>query len=366
MRILYLAPNIPVPGTHGGSTHVTHVHRALQRRGHEVLLLARRGSTEPGVLPLGTDLFPVYKHLVPAYYLARALGPVRRFAPDVIYERYSAFGLGIAFGRALGVPSVLMTLDRDASPISFHFSDRIVATSDAFIPARYRDKVRLVHWGVDVEGLSPAGAAAVRQQLAPSGEAIALYTGSFHRWHGVDALVEVARLWEGPPLVIALVGDGPDRARIARLAQAVQNPRARVVFVGRVPHADIGGYLAAASVCVAPYAPRLHPIFRVHGMNRDPIKVLEYMALGRPTVTIDIPRMRALFQPGEQVLLYPAEDVAALGAQLRALIEDPALARRVGEAGATLVHARYSWAHHAEELERVFQEVVPGEPSRSP
>ncbi|AKT39309.1 glycosyltransferase family 4 protein [Chondromyces crocatus] len=364
MRVLYLAPNIPVPGTHGGSTHVTQVHRALQRRGHEVLLLARTGSTEPGVLPLGTDLFPVYKHLVPAYYFARALAAVRRFAPDVVYERYSAFGLGIAFGRALGIPSVLMTLDRDASPLSFHFAERIVATSDEFIPARYRPKVRLVHWGVDVAGLSPEGAAAVRQRLAPAGERIALYTGSFHRWHGVDALVEVARHWDGPPLVIALVGDGPDRARIERLARSAT--RARVVSTGRVPHADIGAYLAAADVCVAPYAPARHPLFRVHGMNRDPIKVLEYMALGRPTVTIDIPRLRALFQPEEHVLLYPAEDARALSAQLRRLLDDPALAKKVGDGGAALVRERYSWDHHAEELERIFLEAMRREPVTPP
>ena len=50
MRIVYLAPNIPVPGTHGGSTHVTHVYRELSKR-HEVLLYCRSGSTEPAATP---------------------------------------------------------------------------------------------------------------------------------------------------------------------------------------------------------------------------------------------------------------------------------------------------------------------------
>ena len=49
MRVLYVAQNIRVPGTHGGSTHVVEVTRAL-RRHHDVTLIARRGSTGQGVL----------------------------------------------------------------------------------------------------------------------------------------------------------------------------------------------------------------------------------------------------------------------------------------------------------------------------
>lgn len=356
MKILYLAPNIPVPGTHGGSVHVASVHRALSRQ-HEVLLLARRGSTEPGALAFGFGNSPPMQYLLPAYYISRILAATRRFRPDVIYERYSAFGLGVALGRILGRPSVLMTLDRDASPLSFRYSSRIVATSDSFVAPRYRHKLRLVHWGVDPERFTGADGGAIRRALAPNGERLVVYTGSCHHWHGLDLLAEVAARWTGPPLVFVLIGEGPALAALRRRIAALNLGRF-FALVGRIDHREIGPYVAAADVCIAPYAPSRHPIFRRHGMDRDPIKVLEYMAAGKPTMTIDAPRLRALFRADEEVILYPPEDVAACSAALAALLSDPERAARVAAAGARLVRTRYTWEQHAKELTAVFEEAV--------
>ena len=356
MKIVYLAPNIPVPGSHGGSTHVTSVKHALEKT-HEVLLVARRGSTERGALAVGFGLAPGLKHLMPAYYLPKIAAEIRRFAPDVIYERYSAFGLGVMLGRWLSVPSVLMTLDRDASPVSFYGSDAIVATSDSFVHKRFRDKLTLVRWGVDPERFAGASGDEVRARLAPNGERLVVYTGSCASWHGLDRLVDVAEGWSGPPTVFVIVGDGEDRARVERLARE-RGVVSRFAFEGRVAHDAIAPYIAAADACIAPYAPARHEIFRKHGMDRDPIKVFEYMALGKPTVTIDTERMRTLFEADEEAVLYAPDDARALTKALVDLFADPARAARIGEAGARLVRAKYTWDRHAAELTEVFERVV--------
>lgn len=362
MRIVYLAPNIPVPGTHGGSTHVTHVYRELSKR-HEVLLLCRVGSTEKNVLACGLAVHPILQKALLPYSFARSIGTIKRFRPDIIYERYSAMGLGPRLGKALSIPSVLMTLDRDASVRSFRDSARIVATSAEFIPEEYRDKLRIVHWGVDIDHLAGQSPDPVRAAFASRGERIVLYTGSFPDWHGADILLSVAQAWSGPPVVFLLVGDGQDKRRVERLADAM-GVGDRVRFAGRVPHDQIGAYIEAADVCIAPYAPSRHPIFRVHGMNRDPIKVLEYMALEKAAVTIDTPRMRELFRAGDDVFLYPAEDTNALRKLLCDILEDRELCQRVAKAGGALVRSRYTWAHHADELDAVFSEVLANRPNR--
>lgn len=356
MRIVYLAPNIPVPGTHGGSTHVTNVYRELSKR-HDVLLFCRTGSTEKNVLAHGFAVHPVLQKALLPYSFARVHGAIKRFRPDIIYERYSAFGLGPLLGKALSIPSVLMTLDRDASDFSFRESTRIVATSGEFIPEQYRDKLRIVHWGVNIDNLVGQSPQPIRAKYAPHGERIVLYTGSFPDWHGADILVSVAKNWSGPPVVFLLVGDGQDKRHVERVADAA-GVGARVRFAGRIPHHEIGAYIEAADVCVAPYAPSKHPLLRAHGMNRDPIKMLEYMALEKVAITIDTPRMRELFRAGDDVLLYPAEDSDALRKLLCDVLEDQELCQRVAKTGGTLVKSRYTWAHHANELDAVFSEAL--------
>ena len=296
MRIVYLTPNIPVPGTHGGSTHTTHVYRELSKR-HDVLLFCRHGSTEKNVLAYGFAVAPILQKALIPYSFARVYGVIKAFRPDVIYERYSAQGLGPLLGKAFKVPSVLMTLDRDASNLSFRESARIVATSDEFIPEQYRHKLRIVHWGVDIDHLTGQSPDPIRTRYAPEGQRIVVYTGSFPHWHGADILVSVAKKWSGPPVVFLMVGDGQDKSRMERMAES-EGVGDRVKFAGQVAHDKIGAYIAAADVCIAPYAPSSHPIFRTHGMNRDPIKVLEYMASEKVAITIDTPRMHELFCAG--------------------------------------------------------------------
>jgi len=110
VKILYSAIDQTVPGTKGGSVHVTAIARSLAALGHEVIALVTPGSGEepaPGVRwialppPLGST------HL----RLARS-GAVERIAraerPDAIIERYHNFGgEAIRLARSIGAVGVL-------------------------------------------------------------------------------------------------------------------------------------------------------------------------------------------------------------------------------------------------------------------
>src|SRR6188768_1270924 len=105
MRILVVAPDILLPDSHGGSTHVQELVGGLGRHG-EVLLLARDGSDAPDTIGIGRPLrkFPAaLRHADAARVLPRALAAARTFAPDVIYERCTAYGLGAMIGLALRI-----------------------------------------------------------------------------------------------------------------------------------------------------------------------------------------------------------------------------------------------------------------------
>ena len=59
-------------------------------------------------------------------------------------------------------------------------------------------------------------------------------------------------------------------------------------------------------------------------------KVLNYMAIGLPTVAFDIPVMREYL--GERGVIAPLGDAGALAERMQTLLNDPARAREIGQA----------------------------------
>ena len=362
MRILYVAQNILVPGTNGGSTHVTEVTRAL-RKGHEVMVMARRGSTGEGVVGVGVGSPPgIIRQAVAPLLFPVAYPYARRFRPQVIYERYSSFGLGVLLGRAMHVPVVSMILDRSATRLTLAGADALVATAPEIVPARYRDKVIEVSWGANISMFRPdVDGRDLRAQIGFSADDIVVgYTGAFYPWHGLDTLVESAILLDRDPRAAhvryLLVGDGECRRRV-EAAIAASGVRQRFVLVGKVPYEEVPRYIAASDVGMAPYNPAAHPQFR-EGFHFDPLKVFEYMAAARATVTVDSPNMRKMFTDRQEALLVKAGDADALARATLDLVVDPNLRARLAEQGRRLVVDRYSWQAHGRQLGEVFSAVV--------
>ena len=102
---------------------------------------------------------------------------------------------------------------------------------------------------------------------------------------------------------------------------------AGVEHLGVVDHSEVPGLLARASVAWIP--------LRRHG-NYDravPTKLVEAMAMGRPVVASDLPRMAAIVRATGCGIVVPADDPAAHAEAIRRLLDDPALAREMGAAG---------------------------------
>mgnify|MGYP000170984007 CR=1 FL=1 len=358
MRILYVAPNILVPGTNGGSTHVTEVSRALRRFG-EVLVLARRGSHGPGVVPLGFGNPPVLRRLLPYLYYPTALRLAREFRPDVIYERFSALGLGALLKRALGVPMVTAVLDYSLSPLSLRLADRLVATVPAIVPEAGRHKTVRVSWGANVEHFRPdVDGAAVRRRLGLEGREVVGYTGAFYHWHGLDRLVEVVGRLDRPGLRVLMVGDGEERGRVEARVRAA-GLAGRFVFTGRVPYAEVPAYVAACDVCLAAYEPERHEATRRLGtLVFDPLKIFEYLAAERPVIVSRSANLEELFADGEHVKMVRAGDARDLAEAIRGLLDDPEGARRMARRGRERVLERFTWQRHAEQLHGLFAELI--------
>lgn len=141
-----------------------------------------------------------------------------------------------------------------------------------------------------------------------------LYAGRLSPEKGVLELVEAA---QGMKLVVA--GDGPLRDRVP-------------MALGFVAPAELTGLYARAAVVACP-------------SHREGFGVacLEAMAHGRPVVAGAVGGLLDLVVTGETGILVQPGNAPALRAALRRLLDDPALRRRMGEAGRRRAAEHFSW-----------------------
>jgi glycosyltransferase involved in cell wall biosynthesis len=118
---------------------------------------------------------------------------------------------------------------------------------------------------------------------------------------------------------LAIVGDGPERGPLRRFTRDTTRVGDRVHFLG--PRPDAAALLARADVVWVPSRAEC---------GRQ--VVLEAQAAGQPVVASALPGLAALVADGVTGLLTPPGDPPALTRQTRRLLDDPALARRLGEA----------------------------------
>lgn len=160
----------------------------------------------------------------------------------------------------------------------------------------------------------------------PEGVPLLLALGRLHRNKGFDVLLEaLARV---PGAWLWLAGAGPEEANLRQQAERLGLvPRLR--FLGW--RQDVPALLASADLLVCPS--RHEPLGNV---------VIEAFAHSRPVVAAAAKGPAALIRDGENGLLVPCEDAAALAAALSRLIGQPALAARLAEAGRASFEAEFT------------------------
>ncbi len=129
---------------------------------------------------------------------------------------------------------------------------------------------------------------------------------------------------------VVLVGDGPERARLEALRARLQTG-GRVLLTGQRP--DAAECVAAADVCVVPS--RWEEAFC--------LAAAEPLARGRPLVATRVGAIPELVRDGVTGLLVPPASPPALGAAVLRLLDSPALATALGEAGRAHIAAEHGW-----------------------
>ena len=194
--------------------------------------------------------------------------------------------------------------------------------------------------GVDFDAYSNLPAKSLARErlgIAP-GAAVAVYTGHFFPWKGVDTLVEAARHLPDHWRIVIVGGIEPDLGRVRRLALTNQ----RVEVVGHLAVHDAALYLAAADVAVLPNSGKAD----ISARYTSPLKLFEYLASGTPVVASDVAAVREVVEDGHSALLVEADDPGALAAGIERAGSDEQLRRKLTLAAREIAR-EYSWNSRA-------------------
>jgi glycosyltransferase involved in cell wall biosynthesis len=376
LKVLY---HHRIAASDGMRVHVEELVGAFRSLGHEVLVVGpgadgKVAGSEPGRLEtladLARKLLPgaVAETLELGYNVIayrRLKRAVQAFAPDVIYERYNLYLLaGRAVARRTGLPLVLeinsplaeerekfgkLRLRRFA-----HRCEQALWKSATFalpvtevLAGKVRDKrgraegVEVFHNGARLDAGDPADkGAAIRAKLGLPPDALVLgFVGFVRDWHGVGWAMDVLPQL-GPNAHLVVVGDGPALEDLRQQA-AQAGVAAQTHFVGAVPHHEVAGYVAAFDIALQIAAVAY----------ASPLKIFDYMTLGRAIVAPDQPNIREILTDGTDSVLFEAGNAASFKGALLRLCRDDALRASLGRgARETLVRRRFTWRDNASRI----------------
>jgi glycosyltransferase involved in cell wall biosynthesis len=382
MRILF---HHRIASRDGQAVHIEEMIAALRQQGHETILVGPAGfeTTEFGDSNPFVDrikrLIPgaLYELLEIAYSVKaflRLRAAVRLHRPDVIYERFSLFLFaGIWMRRLSGVPLLLEVnsplyeerakndglrlhrLGRWAQRMLWNRADHVLPVTGvlARTVAEYGvpwSRITVIPNGINPErfGTVPAIDAA-KAALGLPPRLVLGFTGFIRGWNAVHRLIDfVALHQERFDLHILVVGDGPAHDSLREHART-RGVADRLTISGIVGRDDVARHVAAFDIAVLP---GLTPY-------SSPLKLFEYLQLGRTIVAPDTENIREILRDGQDALLFDAAADGALEDALLRLCDDPALRVRLGNAAPTTITTRsLTWSRNAERVVAIAETII--------
>ncbi|MEQ1930785.1 MAG: glycosyltransferase family 4 protein, partial [Parvularculaceae bacterium] len=292
--------------------------------------------------------------------------------PDVLYERYNLyFHSGVRLARARRFPFMLEVnaplaeerarhggiafkgLARASESSIWRAADRVLPVTRVL--ARLieaagvgAEKIVVVPNGVEPEFLADVDPRPVRARYGLDGKIVLGFTGFVRDWHGADKIVRYLARAKRPDLHFLLVGDGDVRKALEDEAASL-GVAGQMTITGVVQREDMARHVAAFDIALQPavvsYA--------------SPLKLIEYMALGKAIVAPARDNIRELLTDRGDALLVAPDDEKALHESLDALVTDTGLRDKLGAgARASLLRQNLTWAGNAGRVERLAQELL--------
>jgi glycosyltransferase involved in cell wall biosynthesis len=305
----------------------------------EVAALTRTGPLRAELEAAGIPVRVLGKRLkFDPFALARLVRFLKAGRFDVVHTWiFAANTYGRVAARVARVPIVTTSemavdlwkgrLERSLDRRLANWCDRLVGNSHAVVDyyrslGIHEDRLAMIYSGIAEEEPPPVDPAALRAEFGFAAQApLALFAGRLAEQKRVDDLLKALDLVQHVQgdLRTLIAGDGPLRLQLEETAR-LYHLDDRVRFLGH--REDVPRLMAAADLVVLPSA--------YEGL---PNLVLEAMRFRKPVVATAAPGTTEVVVDGRTGLLVPVANPPLLCRAIRDVLRDPALARRLGEAG---------------------------------
>ncbi|MEJ2553376.1 MAG: glycosyltransferase, exosortase A system-associated [Gammaproteobacteria bacterium] len=217
------------------------------------------------------------------------------------------------------------------------------------------EKVTVIPNAVDIEHFHCGGVPDpdLQQHLGLTGRLVLGFIGSFYAYEGLGLLLDALPklLAEREDIRLLLVGGGYEEQRLKQQAQDLGLDD-KIIFTGRVPHAEVQRYYDLVDVLVYP---RLS--MRITDLV-TPLKPLEAMAQGRLVVASDVGGHRELIRDGETGCLFRAGDAVHLADTVLQLLESHQLWPALRSAARHFVEQERNWPVSIVRYQQVYLPLI--------
>jgi len=388
MKICIVASGLKYPSAMGGIRHQFDLARALARRSCEVHLVQSISKME---------LRKVYAHYVKPLnvfhiksinMLFRSLVSIshlhKKYNFDVIHDRgYFLGGAGVIASQIIKIPcvfqidynflvaneskkSILRKMRLTLSSIWLKYiilrkANAIMVVSESLkrilisscnVPA---DKIFVLPNAVDIDRFNPSISGESVRKAYGINNKLVVFTGAIVPTQDLECLIKSASVVvkKIPNIKFLIVGGVISRIYYEKLKRLVKRLKlsSNIVFTGRKRFNEIPKIVSAADITVALYKKNSQFGF-------SPLKVFEYMAVGKPIVATKMPFITEILNDGETAILVDPGNHEQLAEAIITLLSNQELAKKIGKKGRMETQEKYSYDVATKRLLIVYENLI--------
>jgi glycosyltransferase involved in cell wall biosynthesis len=234
--------------------------------------------------------------------------------------------------------------------ISLYLVDKIIIVNPEWekifvntgnILKRYKKKITVIPNGIDLELFNSNSSKKLKNTLI-----FVSVLDEYHKFKGFDYLLDSLKIVvkKYPKVKLSVIGEGELKNYYSKKANYMSLDK-NVIFLGQKNQDEVAKYCNKASIFIL-------PSIDIEGFG---IVLLEAMACKIPVIATDIVGVAREVRQNNCGIIVKPRDSLALAESIIKLLENPKLAKKMGENGRKLVESKYGWKSISKQIDSIYQ-----------